>query len=103
MLDSCSLCFCLQHLLPIDLPQSTSMLAVAYVIESPDSIKLEMKADGRVLGCVKFDKMDQPEAQSHQPAPITNYQVISQLIRECEERHLHENWNLPRYQTPTSI
>lgn len=102
-LESCSLCFCMRHLLPIDLPESTSMIALAYLKHSLDSIELEMKADGRVLGWVKFDEIDQPEAQNHQPAPVTNFQVVSQLIRECEEGHLHENWNLPRYQSPTSI
>lgn len=104
--ESCSLCFCMWQLLPFDLPQLTSITAFLRSGDLLDYAILQMSQGSRVLGAVVIDQFDHPiypEFRYQQQLPTMDFQVISRLIRECEEQHLHRNWNLPRYQVPTSI
>lgn len=105
--ESCSLCYCMWHLVPVDLPPSTSITATAMydMVETPrGSITVRMLAgELRVLGHVQIDQQTSAPAQNHRRVPTMDFRVISQLIRECEEQHHYPNWNLPRYKFPTSI
>ncbi|KAJ0124359.1 HET-domain-containing protein [Diaporthe amygdali] len=60
----------------------------------------------RILGHVRIKAVDQREAdqaQRFESAPIIDFQAILRLLHKCEESHDHNNWDLPRYQSPTSI
>lgn len=105
--QSCSLCYCMWHLIPVDLPPSTSITVTAMydMVKIPrDSITVRMIAgERRILGHVQIGQQTSAPAQNHRRMPTIDFRVISQLIRECEGQHHHPNWNLPRYKLPTSI
>lgn len=105
-LESCSLCFCMWHLLPFDLPQSTSIHVIIRSGHPLDYAILTMWQGLRILGFVNIDQLNQTimyKARNPRPLPTMDLQAISHWIRECKEHHLHRNWDLPRYQVPTSI
>ncbi|KAG6358249.1 hypothetical protein INS49_014133 [Diaporthe citri] len=94
----------MRHLFPIDLPQSTEITAIATIGNSPDYIELEMlEGKKRILGYVLIGEHDVAQAQHQEPAPTMDFRTISRLLRECETQHNHDNWDLPRYQTPINI
>lgn len=102
--EACPSCFCMRHLLPIDLPQSTEITAMATLKKSPAYIEVEMfEGKKRILGCVLIGGRDLARAQHHEPVPTIDFQTISRLLRKCETQHNHQNWDLPRYQSPINI
>lgn len=105
--ESCSLCYCMWHLIPVDLPQSTSITITAKyrMVKIPrDCIIVTMLAgDRRMLGHVRIDQRTSAPAQNHRRVPTMDFGVISRLVRECEAQHHHFNWSLPRYKLSTSI
>lgn len=102
---SCSLCFCLRHLLPIDLPWSTEITVILLLGSTPDSIVSfkVLECEKRILGSMEISDRDVIRARDQEPLPTMNFQAISRLLHECEEQHQHQNWNLPRYRSPTRL
>lgn len=97
--ESCSLCFCMWHLLPVDLPQSTVVNLKHYsfaVRATVDEWPIQRK-----LGNVYYRYED--VAQQCQPAATVDFQEVSRMLRECEEHHNHHTWDLPRYRSPVRI
>lgn len=103
--ESCSLCFCVHHLVPFDLPESTEIgggLRQTSLQPGKECFSGELMAGrDRVLGTIKISHQD--AAQHYEPATTADFQAISQLLAECEENHNHHNWDLSRYQSPIDI
>lgn len=99
--ESCSLCFCIWHLLPPDLPQST------VVNLEPEGYAMRATVDEwsvrRALGEVYYRYGNVAQHWQCQPATTVDFKEILKMLRECEEKHDHQNWKLPRYQSPASI
>lgn len=104
--ESCLLCFCMRHLLPVDLPQSIAIkVRTTYSKRKVGTDYLALTVEvgkERVLGKVKIGQQDVAELH-YEPAPTVDFQAISRLLHECEEQHNHRNWSPLRYQVPTTI
>lgn len=106
--DSCSLCYCMGHLVPADLPLSTPVEGISSFCSTKrhhDTLRLKMLAGGkRVLGSVDLVVYwPRDVVQHYESTPTMDIRAISRILRECEEQHNHHNWDVQRYQCPASI
>lgn len=103
----------MRHILPPDLPESAEIIARLAWGDSLDCLFLQMltgeKRDPpggeprRSLGHVKISDRDLAQDKHYRLRPTMDFHATSRLLHECEEQHQHQNWNLPRYQSPTSL
>lgn len=105
---SCPLCFCMQHLIPADLPGSTRIFARLEGRSQSNDLILQVlqgeekgpEREKRILGYVSISDKDSAPDYRYRLPPTIDFEVITHLIENCGIQHHHHDLDLLKFRLP---